>query len=331
MKIDIVVCSDTRPTDEKLRPFFWALRNSNPKNELVIHYVTVGGTPEFNKTVSLCCSSFNLPCLFYEVGEMVEEMFSDGLCRTSYGHLTLAAYARLCVAEVLPDTVSKVVYMDYDTICTGDLKYLIEETDGCQTICATSDMILYWLEKKEWYFNSGILVIPIEAWRSENVLKGFSSTLVKMIESGDYLENCDQDVLNRFFAKKWMKFPWAWNAQAYASKSIVDFWKSSEAKNPKIFHYVGIHKPWKTKSGWSSFPRPAAIAYARALVFSSSKLLDRARHTILLSVYYVIGMGEVQLAYDSFKARLIFRLSEVLFGKESPLCVFRWLKRNFVK
>jgi lipopolysaccharide biosynthesis glycosyltransferase len=155
-------------------------------------------------------------------------------------YISKAAYYRLFLADILPESVCSGLYIDCDTVVTGSLNGLIDKY-------SVSDHFLLAVEdrygnndmerlnkmgvKTEFYFNSGVLLINLEKWRSENVTEMLMQVADKYIND---LKWCDQDVLNIFFSGKCCRIEETYN-------TITD---KKLPETPIIIHFSGASKPW---------------------------------------------------------------------------------------
>ncbi|WP_224087032.1 glycosyltransferase family 8 protein [Nostoc sp. MS1] len=176
-----------------------------------------------------------------------------------YSHLTISSYYRLCIPEVVPKHFDKAIYLDSDLVVIGDLEQLWNIDIGDNYVLAVQDdHQLYMSLAHSWktyqelgispdakYFNSGVLVIDLKKWRSENI----GIKVLEYIKRGNLLN--DQDGLNLVLAGKWGELHPQWNQMP----RIYDYpsWQESpfteEVYNellhqPYIVHYTTIPKPW---------------------------------------------------------------------------------------
>ena len=174
--------------------------------------------------------------------------------------ITMAAYYRLWLAELLPDNLDKVLYLDGDIIVRQSLLPLWDINLDGYAIAAVPDKYENAMgENNKYlrlhyppelgYFNSGVLLINLNYWRKENVIQDF----VDMIENRPESIKChDQDVLNYCFREKKIKLPIKYNMQDGFLYAIPEynFQKYEQEvlearKNPVIVHYTN-GKPWWT-------------------------------------------------------------------------------------
>ena len=147
-------------------------------------------------------------------------------------------------------------------IVEGDLTYLWNLELGERSVAAVangsdrsqSDL---GVESKD-YFNAGVLVIDLEAWRKQS----FSKKLLAYANSHrQVLEYLDQDTLNGCLRGEWLRLPPKWNAMPrvfapdHAKRVIHETGYSltevEEARYyPAIIHYASQRrrKPWMYRS-----------------------------------------------------------------------------------
>ncbi|AKG20952.1 glycosyltransferase family 8 protein [Calothrix sp. 336/3] len=176
------------------------------------------------------------------------------------GHISTAAYYRLLIPELLPDNYEKIIYLDCDLLLNRDIKQLwdIDIADNyilaVQEIrfpCINSGLVNY---KQlnipgDWkYFNSGVLVINLKKWRSENITQKAIQYLEQHQED---IRFHDQDALNAILAGNWGELDPRWNQTPfiYEYKSWRESPFTEESfKNilnePWIIHFASSFKPW---------------------------------------------------------------------------------------
>lgn len=165
-------------------------------------------------------------------------------------------YYRLLAGNLLPSTLSRVLYIDPDTLIINSIKALWD-TDlrgnlfaacahtGKTELANDINRLRLGTEK---YYNSGVLLIDLDAARREIVpqeLFKFAS------EHRRELLLPDQDMLNAMFPTRILDLPdilWNYDARNYSNYYLRT---SGEAntdwvmKNTGILHFCGKEKPWK--------------------------------------------------------------------------------------
>jgi lipopolysaccharide biosynthesis glycosyltransferase len=194
------------------------------------------------------------------------------------GHVTRTAYSRLLLPSVLPDDVSRVIYLDSDLIVLRDLAELWAEplmgaaclavTDAaapridasvslpnhaaCQPYLAASQPIANFrelgLDPRAHYFNSGVLVIDLAKWRQEGIAE---QTLHCLDVHRQHVLWWDQYALNVVLHGRWREPDVRWNQGAqlyrYPRQSASPFDPGSYSRlwrDPWIVHFTSPRKPW---------------------------------------------------------------------------------------
>lgn len=171
-------------------------------------------------------------------------------------HLSLAAYYRLFLVEILPVTIDKVLYLDSDVIVRHSIKEMynsdIEKfAVGVVTDCFEGRIEYYnrlRYSPSLGYFNSGVMLINLKYWRQNNILQKGIDFATKYPERIIYH---DQDILNYLFKNDKKVFQLTFNLQeALLYKKLMISWEyEKELKeainNPCIVHYTAAYKPWR--------------------------------------------------------------------------------------
>ena len=203
----------------------------------------------------------NVSIRFFDMAELMAEYQEVWYTHWNY---TEATYYRFFIPQLFAD-YKKVVYLDCDIIVNCDIAELYNTDMEGKGIAASiglarqhdDDKYRDYIEnilgiKKENYFNAGILVFDINKMKTMSFFKLCIDTL----NSLDKPLFLDQDVLNIIFFNdtKYLncKYNFTWNvlhhykdSEEKLSENVrEDFLKAS--KNPKIIHYAGKYKPWKS-------------------------------------------------------------------------------------
>ena len=135
------------------------------------------------------------------------------------GHVSKAAYLRLALADILPNEINKIIYLDVDLLVYDDIKKLWDidlqnlslaavPDFGIMTskrLCRQKKQVLG-LPVGKSYFNSGVLVINLKEWRKRN----YTKQILEMIHNNSFPHH-DQDALNKLFMNKWKSLDLRWN------------------------------------------------------------------------------------------------------------------------
>lgn len=152
-------------------------------------------------------------------------------------------YARFFIPEYLAD-VSRCIYLDTDLIVCSDLNSLQTlDLQGKSSACVIDGGIStpeqqqrlrakLKLQNSLQYFNSGVMVIDLDAWRRRQIQ---SKALDIALDNYDLLDQMDQDALNMVLAGDWVILDPKWNTSK--GKADANF-------SDGIIHFLGKVKPW---------------------------------------------------------------------------------------
>lgn len=180
---------------------------------------------------------------------------------TSDRHLTVTAYYRLLLPQVLPAEFKKAIYLDTDMVVTGNLEDLWNIDIGDNYVLAVQDDTQLYISMctslrnyEELgispdckYFNSGLLVINMDKWRTDNI----GHRVIEYIRQNIQYRPNDQDALNAIVAGKWGQLHPKWNQMP----GVYD--NSFKERNPLppevyqellhqpcVIHFTNTPKPW---------------------------------------------------------------------------------------
>jgi lipopolysaccharide biosynthesis glycosyltransferase len=173
-------------------------------------------------------------------------------------HLTVETYYRLFLETAFDETVKRVVYLDADLVVLGDLSCLAAIDLGGKTVGAAIDIhVLRWagggsaLWGKDTndrpYFNAGVLVIDLDAWRTRQVRQRAIDFLAS---HQDGILFWDQDALNAVLNDDWKEIDLRWNRTTHfwerSREGTLPFSAETIAslRDPFIVHFASPNKPW---------------------------------------------------------------------------------------
>ncbi len=171
-------------------------------------------------------------------------------------HFSKANYYRLLIPDVVFE--SKVLYLDVDVIVNGSIESLFDfEIDnfyvGAVENPSTTRQKELGMSLDSKYFNSGVLLINMDYWRSNNL----KNRVVEFTKSNsEKILLVDQDGLNSIIDGNWKNIPLKYNQQSCIFEKDFDLKNNcfstlelKEAREtPIIIHYTGSLKPWHFRS-----------------------------------------------------------------------------------
>lgn len=177
------------------------------------------------------------------------------------GELSRASYFRLDIANILGESIEKIIYLDCDLLVYDDIEKMWQLDMGGKPVAATCDLGIMASarvrkQKNKFiglpfdapYFNAGVLIMDLKKWRDGN----YAEAIIALATQNKY-PNHDQDALNKFFMNNWQEIPLRWDVIPPVFNLFLKILnkpdlrkKAIEAKlNPAIFHYAGGYKPWE--------------------------------------------------------------------------------------
>lgn len=179
-------------------------------------------------------------------------------------NISISSYARLFVADMLPDEIDRVLYLDCDMIVCNSLRNLWNtDLKGCvlgavQDTISDATKAAVGLMPEERYFNAGMLLIDLAKWREQGTGRKCLSFIK---EKNGAVVHHDQGVLNGVLRNQWFRLPpcdnlmtihfifirermidyFGENAEFYSGNEIV-----SAKEHPVIIHYTPsfTSRPW---------------------------------------------------------------------------------------
>ena len=201
---------------------------------------------------------------FVDVGASIEKYNLV----TNNEHISLETYYRFLIQGLLP-FYDKVVYLDSDLVVEGDIAELYRTKMGDSLIAGVVDVDFLGnlnmkhgdrmdyarevlkLSNPYGYFQAGVLVLNTKKLRA---FKDVDEWL--RIASDSTFIYDDQDILNAFCQDRVTYLDNAWNVMndcggrianvfSFAPAEVYDAYLAAR-KQPKVVHYAGFEKPWKT-------------------------------------------------------------------------------------
>lgn len=226
--------------------FFYSLcaTESIPKGTpvFILHTETLG-SDSISKLLSFI-DHLGYNATFLDASHLVP---SD-LPKTHGEYVSLATYYRLFLADILPPYVDHAVYLDADMIALRSISdlfslrvdYIVAAVDHL----SPGHSLRLWGELCGTYFQCGVLVIPVDSWRKENMSKKFVSIIRNHREIIKY---GDQDVLNLAAEGLWHRLPVWYNMELNVLEAFAINGSATDVvSKSKIIHFSGPNKPWNS-------------------------------------------------------------------------------------
>jgi lipopolysaccharide biosynthesis glycosyltransferase len=196
---------------------------------------------------------------------------------------------------LLPE-LERVLFLDADLLVLDDVTALWETklegkahaavADSAVRLCSARRGVAEWRElaipRDHAYFNGGVMLIDLEAWRRRTVTARTLSFLDTHLATTDFLH---QGALNATMWDDWLPLDRRWNLFGTVAGRRGD----APATNPGIVHFAGRMKPWLAAVGgpfestyWATMvrlglERPPADLWRRSLSVYDRYARDRLR------------------------------------------------------
>lgn len=235
------------------------LEHNQSMEQIHIYLLSVQMSKQCRQKLKSITRRFGRELFVVELGDL-KSRFSYEIDTRGFD---ISALSRLFIAQMLPDGLERVLYLDCDTVVLQPLKKLWETDLQGQILGAVMEPTIYPCIKQQIglacdqaYYNSGVLLIDFARWKKEGVEK----QLLDFYQScGGRLFACDQDTING--ALKGRIYPlkpcynFFTNYRYFHYKELVKLSSSYEIvsreefrkamHHPSILHYMGDERPWK--------------------------------------------------------------------------------------
>jgi lipopolysaccharide biosynthesis glycosyltransferase len=182
-----------------------------------------------------------------------------------------AAYYRLLISSLFRGVAQRVLYLDADIICLGDISELNDLDIGDAIVAAAVDpgitssphKLTIGLPPDATYFNSGVLLLDLGRWDEHDITR---KTIDLLMQNKGKFRSFEQDALNFLLLGKVAPLPSKWNT----------LWTELNPKghipSETIFlHYVAF-KPWYE---WSpNFNEPTFKKYRKLSPWARHRMYD---------------------------------------------------------
>lgn len=241
-----------------------SLFNSNKAYEITVYLIGENISQENKELIEEIVNDYKQKCIIIDLPKLdLPEKLYD------ISRWPRSAYTRLFSAQILPDNLDKVLYLDCDTIIKNDLSELFETDLNDNNIfygvkdCISNDYkINIGLKPTTNYINAGVLLMNLNLLRKEDICQKINSFLEKYEK---FISYADQDVLNAIFSSKigilkpkydvmTIEFVYEYkdilkirNSKEYYSKEEID----EAVRKPYIIHYTTnmlTIRPWYSNS-----------------------------------------------------------------------------------
>lgn len=212
--------------------------DKNPNKNIVFHiFCDFVEETDFKICKNIVSRSCGIEIKFYYILQEVVKDFPEG------NGWNYSIYYRAIAPNILYGKVDKVLYLDADIICDGDISELwnidlgdkiaavVDDGMGVNNVAQKLQALGFPPHCDKKYFNSGVMLININRYKERNVLKKF----IKVIrEEKEKLYFWDQDAFNIVIRDEVIYIDKKYNYQKFRGDS----------SDLCFIHFVGMRKPW---------------------------------------------------------------------------------------
>jgi len=248
----IVYASDNRFAEILGVSLVSLYENSKDMNEITVYVLDSGITNENKWKLLSVCKSYKRNDITFIPGKNISEKLSMNV---AVDRGSLSQYARLFVSSDLPESLSRVLYLDCDIIVKRSTKDLWNLNLQGKTIGALMDAFSKYyraninLRENDIMFNSGVMLIDLNRWREQKI----EEKLLEFIKSKKgKIQQGDQGALNHVLSHDTYCFEPKFNSVTifydFNYKEMLIYRKPPEfyteeqireaVENPSIIHFT---------------------------------------------------------------------------------------------
>lgn len=242
--------------NRKIIPIFYACDNSFVKytavslssmiknasdNYYYRIYILHNDISESGKAELLRLENSRFSITFINMNRRLEDIEKKLPIRDYYSKTT---YYRIFIPEIF-EGYDKVIYIDSDTVVTGDISELYETELGDSYVAACHEQVMIQVDEFGTYaektvgisryefFNAGVLLINCRKFREKSILKKF----ISLLNEYDFRVTQDEDYLNVLCKDRVLWLDQRWNTEVFGDIGYP-------IEEAKILHYIMTSKPW---------------------------------------------------------------------------------------
>ncbi|MGM9988589.1 MAG: glycosyltransferase family 8 protein [Bacillaceae bacterium] len=237
-----------------LKVLLGSLFLNNPREHFDIYLLSDNMEDSEVEKLSIFCKNETNSCL--HAVAIPEELFADAPIVRYY---TRAMYYRLLAADLLPESLDRILYLDPDILVLGEVRTFYELDLSNKLFAAATHSGLTGISdyvnklrlssyESIGYYNSGVLLMNLSLMRTQMHASDIFS-YVK--EHQDRLILPDQDVLNSLYGAQIMKVDdsiWNYDArwfEKYRFNSQGEKDMDWVMDHTVFLHFCGKSKPWE--------------------------------------------------------------------------------------
>ncbi|KAK4260020.1 hypothetical protein QN277_003196 [Acacia crassicarpa] len=241
---------------------FSILQHSSCPDNIVFHFVSAASKPSSSSILNHTLST-SFPYLRFRIYPFDDTTVSGFISSSIRSALDCPLnYARSYLANLLPTSVRKVVYLDSDLVLVDDIAELAATPLGSNSVLAAPEYckanFTYYFTPSFWsnpslsltfagrracYFNTGVMVIDLERWREGD----YTRKIEEWMELQKRMRIYELGSLPPFllvFAGDIAPVDHRWNQHGLGGDNYRGLCRELHAGPASLLHWSGKGKPW---------------------------------------------------------------------------------------
>lgn len=263
----ILAASDQRYAPHMAVMVHSLLQNNAAAPDIVLH-IALDAPAMHKDLIRAVCERFGRTFVDLPIPERARSFPSNKV----HGNASPSTYVRCCASEVLGPGLDRVLYLDSDMIVRQPLDALWTTELGAASLAASAchatikrDDFMAGFDNR--YFNSGMMLMNLDAWRARDIPAACTAFAERHPEKIVWWDQC---VLNHVCAD-WMFVDVTWNySTQLGPKHAPRLGMTPErfeaiGRDPAVFHFIGSRKPWSKPEAEAEGLEREYWRYRRAL------------------------------------------------------------------
>lgn len=235
------------------------LDNNREAPEIHVWILNVGLSGDNIRKLTQTAESFGRTIHIVDFPDIRERFHAQQIPTLTF---SIETYARLFLAELLPESVHRAMWVDCDTVILGDIREMFACDMGNCPVASVVDQPNFGLDLSRRdagytdgiYFCAGVFVADLDLWRQENLSEQF---LAYFAERNGEMMFLDQAIMNHVLHGRVYKLPFRcqvitpslflsyrqmckrWGEPFYTKAEYVQ-----GKRRPLVVHYT-VFRPWK--------------------------------------------------------------------------------------
>lgn len=257
--MNIVYSSDNNYARHIAASMVSLMENNSQEKDITFYVLNVGLSEANVKKISEVASEYNREIIFVDFKDIKKRL---GTTDVAVGSFTIEMFTRLFLAEALPESEDRAMWIDGDTAVLGNIHDMYYCDMGNNAIAAVIDQPSFMLDfsRKDAelgdvpYVASGMFVANLKVWREEKMSERFvryfqrrngelvfpDQSIINHVLHGRivFLDLC-YHVITPVFFMNYKTMVKKWGHEYYSRESFV-----KGKRHPVIVHYA-VFRPWK--------------------------------------------------------------------------------------